>query len=911
MAERKKLEVTILPQNFTETQQEQARKNISAAPVSDVSSLSAKTITKINGDECLSVTSARNPDGTIEYSLAVTAEPTDTRIQGKDGVYASRVHGDEGLWAVGLSGNYLSAYDWTSANSAKTMGVNSVVDTYSADWNEASAFGANSGKFVTSGDEIADTDLAYVLKKTGDNVAWSGIDLSDLGKIYPITSITPDLVSATISAVDNIPTYVLSAKETEPAVYYDVSANRMSAWSGIDNDINYYFLQGANISGNHGISAEYDPENNQWDIGLKTPSYNYAAARTNVTTMTATEETLSGFVDISTAGITFENDIVTLDKGLYHVDIQVNIPIDVADDSYYDVTLTPSLSNAVLRQSIDSTYIHDTTLDLSFDINLLTDNNALTFTLAGLPVGRKYRVENFQIHEVTTIDSLIDVISDGDDNIFIGDLESTWEDYVNAMLDGKLLYLKAKLDVPDVNMGDFPLEIMLKGPDISFTDWKNHYASKEAAIEAFTENLGVLLEFRGELRLRIGVTGDYIIGYCLEIGPDSLIRPNYMYGMIGPELVLEYADSDILLDAVKPLTYDANDEVVIDKEKLGYVLSAIRQQGIPVKVLTGAAELGDNYHYMMELDAGYSGSPLEMLGDIEFRATELVYMFEDDYTGDWIHMDVPNPCAVRLVLQYDSNTDTNTLEPISYPQGPGFQKRYIPITLDTPWSTLNTIFVESFGLEAPQGVALFVPEYGFVQPIFFDFCVSYTNSNWELDYERIQIIFSTYNSQQAMFMKNGDEDTFVMYLGGATHWDGGHNRAYYEDRSPWTHVLATPLNHDIIKDESYLTICSRCEYRIHWHGSPQTTPPDSATLVVSMQELPPYDIMCHSRIYCKNDSTSDVSVVIGDLTVSVPTGVWLLDISGTSDEYGGKAIVTKHEAFEAVNIPMTFVDAGL
>lgn len=850
MAERKKLEVTILPQNFTETQQEQARKNISAAPMSDVSSLSAKTVTKINGDECLRVTSARNPDGTIEYSLAVTAEPTDTRIQGKDGVYASRVQGDEGLWTVGLSGKYLSAnalnnlsgnwqnaykavsaysgdfaswkkeyelvsansakwdkvtskldasafssisgnfalsadvdnrlqetsswandtfqvkgnylsanaldnysgkwnsvfnsvsstsakwnsvyetvdsysgdwedafitldstsaewnkvsakldkadfdtwsaktkdwdisaysgdnniisvnnhiisanlsayykkfetsasdelddrfepieediedlqddvdvlkdnsahntvtslneyitvhsgtnefelefsscdlatenwvkeqlgdfggfvvvdelpltgdpkkiylikdstvtgvdksyewvitgaepntgwycigdtsidltpyvkisdisaasatwdsaYDWTTANSAKTMEVNSVVDTYSADWNnhsalsavvdtkldaaesakfmllsdiqgndggkiigygtsaiyhptyygkdgiavedyiisisadylsanaldqlsgnwnsvydtvesnsanwnEASAFSANSGKFVTSGNEIADTDLAYVLKKTGDNVAWSGIDLSNLGKIYPITSITPDLVSATISAVNNIPTYVLSAKETDPVVYYDVSANRMSAWSGIDDDINYYFLQGANISGNNGISAEYDPENNQWDIGLRTPSYNYAAARTNITTMTATTETLSGFVDISTAGITFENDIVTLDKGLYHVDIQVNIPITEVDESYYDVTLTPSLSNAVLRQTIDSTYIHNTTLDLSFDINLLTDNNELTFTLAGLPVGGKYRVENFQIHEVTTIDSLIDVI---------------------------------------------------------------------------------------------------------------------------------------------------------------------------------------------------------------------------------------------------------------------------------------------------------------------------------------------------------------------------------------------------------------------------------------------------------------------------------------------------------------------
>lgn len=901
MAERKKLEVTILPQNFTETQQEQARKNISAAPMSDVSSLSAKTITKINGDECLSVTSARNPDGTIEYSLAVTAEPTDTRLQGKDGVYTSRVQGDEGLWAVGLSGNYLSAYDWTRANSAKTMEVNSVVDTYSADWNEASAFGANSGKFVTSGDEIADTDLAYVLKKTGDNVAWSGIDLSDLGKIYPITSITPDLVSATISTVNNIPTYVLSAKEAEPAVYYDVSANRMSAWSGIDNNINYYFLQGANISGNHGISAEYDPENNQWDIGLKTQSYSYAAARTNVTTMTATEETLSGFVDISTAGITFENDIVTLDKGLYHVDIQVNIPIDVVDDSYYDVTLTPSLSNAVLRQSIDSTYVHNTTLDLSFDINLLTDNNALTFTLAGLPVGRKYKVENFQIHEVTTIDSLIDVISgDGDCKVFIGTVESTFEDYANAMLDGKVLYLRAPLVIP----GDsFPLDVLLQGPNLSFTDWPEHYGSRAEAIEEIKANFYDLrLEFRGELRLRMGVTGDYIIGYCLEIDPDSVLYPNYMYGMIGPELVLEYADSDILLDAVMPLAYDANDEVVIDKEKLCYVLSAIHQQGIPVKILTGAAELGDNYHYMMELDAGYSGSPFEMLGDIEFRATELVYMYKDDYTGDWIHMDFPNPCALRLVLQYDSNTDTNTLEPISYPQGPGFQKRYIPITLDTAWSTLYSIFTESD--VPPQGVALFLSEYGIVEPLFFDFCQFYIKRNAESGYERIQIIFSFFNLQHMMFMKNGDDDAVVMYVVGNAYWDG--DSISRNLNSPWTHV--TGLHYDSVKNESYLTIRNRSEYRIYWNGAPS---PDSATLVVSMQELPPYSIMCHSRIYCKNDSTSDVSVVIGDLTVSVPTGVWLLDISGTSNANGGQAIVTKHEAFESVNISMEFVSINI
>ena len=493
----------------------------------------------------------------------------------------------------------------------------------------------------------------------------------------------------------------------------------------------------------------------------------------------------------------------------------------------------------------------------------------------------------------------------GDSDIFIGTVESTFDDYANAMLDGKVLYLRAPLEIPD---DSFPLDVLLQGPNLSFTDWPEHYSSRAEAIEAIRTNFyGLRLEFRGELRLRMGVTGDFIIGYCLEIDPDSVLYPNYMYSTFGPEVVLEYADSDIILDAVIPLAYDANDEMVVDKEKLRYVLSAIRQQGIPVKVLTGAAELGDNYHYMMELDAGYSGNPFEMLGDIEFRATELVYMFEDDYTGDWIHMDIPNPCAIRLVLQYDSNTDTNTLEPISYQQGPGFQKRYIPITMNTPWSTLNHIFLEVLGLESPQGVALFLPEYGVPYPLFLDLCRGYIYFTEEFGYERVELVFAFLNYQHVMFMKNGDDDAFVMYFVGSTYWDGAAISRNYG--SPWTHITDTwGLRYDSVKNESYLTICNRSEYRIYWNGAPS---PDSATLVVSMQELPPHSIMCHSRIYCKNDSTSDVSVVIGDLAVSVPTGVWLLDISGTSNANGGKAIVTKHEAFESVNIPMEFVSRYL
>ena len=309
-----------------------------------------------------------------------------------------------------LSGNWDSVYTSVNENSASWNETSAVVNDNSAKWNEASAFSANSGKFVTSALNDFTAGLAHVLTKDeNDNVAWSGIDLSDLGKMYPITSLTPDIVSATISAVDGTSAYVLSAKEPDPVEYFNISANKMSAWSGTEDNTKYYFLSGANISGNNGISAEYNPQINQWDIGLENPSYNYAVARTDITTLTATTETISGFIDIDAAGITFENDVVTLDKGLYHVDIQVNIPVNDIDESYYEVTLTPSLSYAVLRQTIDASYAHNTTLDLSFDVNLLTDGNELTFTLAGLPVGARYKVENFQIHEVTTIDSLIDI----------------------------------------------------------------------------------------------------------------------------------------------------------------------------------------------------------------------------------------------------------------------------------------------------------------------------------------------------------------------------------------------------------------------------------------------------------------------------------------------------------------------
>jgi len=126
MAERKKLEVTILPQNFTETQQEQARKNISAAAIS-------ATVSKIeSSDGTVSAIPYTAEDGSIRYDLKVSATPviSDTEIYGTNGISAK----NQGVkWTIGLSADYLSgnALDNLSGNWESSYNT---LKSNSADW---------------------------------------------------------------------------------------------------------------------------------------------------------------------------------------------------------------------------------------------------------------------------------------------------------------------------------------------------------------------------------------------------------------------------------------------------------------------------------------------------------------------------------------------------------------------------------------------------------------------------------------------------------------------------------------------------------------------------------------------------------------------------------------------------------
>ena len=151
MAERKKLEVTILPQNFTETQQEQARKNISAAAIS-------ATVSKIeSSDGTVSAIPYTAEDGSIRYDLKVSATPviSDTEIYGTNGISAK----NQGVkWTIGLSADYLSG---------------NALDNLSGNWESSyNTLKSNSADWLKE-----DNDFPIIYREVKEEILSDGIDI--------------------------------------------------------------------------------------------------------------------------------------------------------------------------------------------------------------------------------------------------------------------------------------------------------------------------------------------------------------------------------------------------------------------------------------------------------------------------------------------------------------------------------------------------------------------------------------------------------------------------------------------------------------------------------------------------------------------------------------------------------------
>lgn len=179
---------------------------------------------------------------------------------------------------------------------------------------------------------------------------------------------------------------------------------------GVEYDLSVRTIPG--ISGVNGISATYDETEDQYIVALEDQPYNYAEAQSVATVIDDTTVTLGHFENVSLIGhnIQVGTNSISLQKGLYHIDLQVNVSVNSVHPEYYDVELTNSLSNGALTKVIDGSYIHTETLDLSFDVKLVNSANTLTFTLNGMPVGSTYYIKNLQIHEIATIDGILETV---------------------------------------------------------------------------------------------------------------------------------------------------------------------------------------------------------------------------------------------------------------------------------------------------------------------------------------------------------------------------------------------------------------------------------------------------------------------------------------------------------------------
>jgi len=242
---------------------------------------------------------------------------------------------DTSAWAndtFQTKGDYLSANALDDI-SGKWEAAYNTVNANSAYWNEVSAFSANSGRFLTP-EGVTDPGLAYFLKKDEETskIAWSGVDLSNLGKMYSISSLSDNLYAG-ISADPEThePFYVISAASAASVVLPDISGSGVSAWK--DAEQNKYIVS-ANIVGNHGVSAKYDATNNTWDVGISANNYSFL------------------FGHYSNNEVLTDGTILKLDSNNYH-------GIEIDEDGFITLPETTNKFTFCINEYIDDNISQD------------------------------------------------------------------------------------------------------------------------------------------------------------------------------------------------------------------------------------------------------------------------------------------------------------------------------------------------------------------------------------------------------------------------------------------------------------------------------------------------------------------------------------------------------------------------
>ena len=232
------------------------------------------------------------------------------------------------------------------------------------------------GDYVVSSTDVIKPGSAWVLVNDNNNVQWSGLDVSELGKKYIVKS-TNGTIGVGSATVGNVVTYDLS---------------------------------GAKIVGENGVSAVYNPATNEWNVGLEDNDIGFAkySSSANVYTASAVVNGYTEDFNVNPTKINFDNNQILLKTGFYHVDVQTNFTIANPDNNYYNVFVKSIPDAASITQMIDGSYSHTETVDLSFDIRITNDDTPLEISVENYKTNETFAISNLNIHEIVSMPSQIE-----------------------------------------------------------------------------------------------------------------------------------------------------------------------------------------------------------------------------------------------------------------------------------------------------------------------------------------------------------------------------------------------------------------------------------------------------------------------------------------------------------------------
>lgn len=302
-----------------------------------------------------------NPSNKKVYLIEDTSSPNPDRY------YNWIVTGDATTGWLCIGDTTMDLSDYYRKNETSSRNEISTEFTNTSAW--ANATFQPIGDYVVSSTDVIKPGSAWVLVNDNDNIQWSGLDVSELGKKYIVKS-TNGTIGVGSATVGNVVTYDLS---------------------------------GATIVGENGISAEFNTVTNEWNVGLeKTNLIAFGKFHSNINTYT-TSAALTGFVqeDIVGDDIYLEDGKVYVNSGLYHIDIQVEVTVPGTNNEYYNTILKSTISpTRQIQQEIDGSYAHTETIDLSFDNRYAENGTELEFTIENLPTNASIYVKNLNIHRI-------------------------------------------------------------------------------------------------------------------------------------------------------------------------------------------------------------------------------------------------------------------------------------------------------------------------------------------------------------------------------------------------------------------------------------------------------------------------------------------------------------------------------